>query len=281
MIDIDDKVLADLRSGFSLPAKPEILQSLQDELNRDEPELNRVAAIITEDVATSAAVLKVINSPAYGMSRTVTDIKQAVMFLGMNCITQVVTGHLLKSAFAQDDCCISLQRFWDSASDISQVAMLIGKKVNPAIPVEDLQLLGLFHDAGVPAMAMRFKDYNDVLMRAAQRPEHPLIEYEAQQYPTNHTVVGYYLASSWHLPKRVCQIILRHHDPLFFQDNDSDVEKKIMATLKLAENFCFEIKHFRSCADWHAFKDDVMLALDLSDDDYTDVKEDVEEFLIG
>ncbi|AOT07367.1 HDOD domain-containing protein [Pseudoalteromonas luteoviolacea] len=281
MIEIDDKVLADLRSGFSLPAKPEILQSLQDELNRDEPELNRVAAIITEDVATSAAVLKVINSPAYGMSRTVTDIKQAVMFLGMNCITQVVTGHLLKSAFEQDDCCISLQRFWDSASDISQVAMLIGKKVNSAIPVEDLQLLGLFHDAGVPAMAMRFKDYHDVLMRAAQRPEHPLIEYEAQQYPTNHTVVGYYLASSWHLPKRVCQIILRHHDPVFFQDNDSGVEKQIMATLKLAENFCFEIKHFRSCADWHAFKDDVMLALDLSDDDYNDVKEDVEEFLIG
>ncbi|MCF6440220.1 HDOD domain-containing protein [Pseudoalteromonas luteoviolacea] len=281
MIDIDDKVLADLRSGFSIPAKPEILQSLQDELNKDEPELNRVAAIITEDVATSAAVLKVINSPAYGMSRTVTDIKQAVMFLGMNCITQVVTGHLLKSAFAQDDCCISLQRFWDSASDISQVAMLIGKKANSAIPIEDLQLLGLFHDAGVPAMAMRFEDYNEVLMRAAQRPEHSLIEYEAQQYATNHTVVGYYLASSWHLPKRVCQIILRHHDPSFFQDSDSKVEKQIMATLKLAENFCFEIKHFRSCADWHTFKDDVMLALDLSDDDYTDIKEDVEEYLIG
>ncbi|MDK1287079.1 HDOD domain-containing protein [Pseudoalteromonas umbrosa] len=281
MIDIDDKVLADLRSGFNLPAKPEILQSLQDELNKDEPELNRVAEIITEDVATSAAVLKVINSPAYGMSRTVTDIKQAVMFLGMNCITQVVTGHLLKSAFAQDNCCISLQRFWDSASDISQVAMLIGKKINAEIPIEDLQLLGLFHDAGVPAMAMRFQDYGDVLARAAQRPEYSLLEYEMQHYPTNHTVVGYYLASSWHLPKRVCQIILCHHDAIFFQDSDSSAEKQTLATLKLAENFCFEIKNFRSCSDWHAFKDDVMLALDLSDDDYTDIKEDVEEFLIG
>ncbi|KZN42618.1 HDOD domain-containing protein [Pseudoalteromonas luteoviolacea] len=281
MIDIDDKVLADLRSGFSLPAKPEILQSLQNELNQDEPELSRVAEIISVDVATAAAVLKVINSPAYGMSRTITDIKQAVMFLGMNCITQVVTGHLLKSAFDQDDSCISLQRFWDSASEISQVAMLIGKKVRAQTPIEDLQLLGLFHDAGIPAMAMRFKDYADVLSRASQRPEQTLLQYEEQQYPTNHTVVGYYLASSWHLPKRVCQIILRHHDAMFFQDCETDIEKQTMAILKLAENFTFEIKHFRSCADWYAFKDDVMLCLDLSDDDYTDIKEDVEEFLIG
>ncbi|KZN43647.1 HDOD domain-containing protein [Pseudoalteromonas luteoviolacea] len=281
MIDIDDKVLADLRSGFNLPAKPEILQSLQNELNQDEPELNRVADIISIDVATSAAVLKVINSPAYGMSRTITDIKQAVMFLGMNCITQVVTGHLLKSAFDQNDSCISLQRFWDSASEISQVAMLIGKKVRAQTPIEDLQLLGLFHDAGIPAMAMRFDDYGDVLSKAAQRPEHTLMQYEEQQYPTNHTVVGYYLASSWHLPKRVCQIILRHHDAMFFQDSESELEKQTMAILKLAENFTFEIKHFRSCADWYAFRDDVMLSLDLSDDDYTDIKEDVEEFLIG
>ena len=30
MIDIDDKVLADLKSGFSLPSKPEVLQNLQN-----------------------------------------------------------------------------------------------------------------------------------------------------------------------------------------------------------------------------------------------------------
>ncbi|KAF7774421.1 hypothetical protein PCIT_a0867 [Pseudoalteromonas citrea] len=280
MIDIDDKVLSDLRSGFSLPAKPEILQKLQVELNQEEPELGAIAKVILEDVATSAAVLKVINSPAYGMSRTVTDIKQAVMFLGVNCITQLVTGHLLKSAFSQNDCSISLERFWDNASDISQIAMLIGRQVKPTIPVENLQLVGLFHDAGIPAMAMKYDDYAELLTTATQRPEKTLVMYEEQAYPANHTIVGYFLATSWHLPKPICQMILRHHDPEYLNGTLDPVTKATFAALKLAENLAFEAKHFRSCADWHAFRDNVMIALELSDDEYTDIKEDVEEFFI-
>ena len=56
MIEIDNKILNDVANGFSIPAKPDILQALQDELSK-EPELFRVADIIAADVATSAAVL--------------------------------------------------------------------------------------------------------------------------------------------------------------------------------------------------------------------------------
>ncbi|MEQ3513026.1 HDOD domain-containing protein [Pseudoalteromonas sp. BZB3] len=280
MIDIDDKVLADLKSGFSLPSKPEVLQNLQNELNNDEPELGNIAEIISEDVGTAAAVLKVINSPAYGMSRTITDIRQAVMFLGVNCITQLVTGHLLKNAFKQEDCCISLQRFWDNATDMSQLAIAIGKQIKTTVPLENLQLLGLFHDSGVPAMAMRFDNYNDLMTRAYQRGEQSLLYYEEQIYPVSHTIVGYYLASSWHLPKPICQMILRHHDESYLKEETDPTLKATFAAMKLAENLSFEAKHFRPCGDWFAFKDLVLVALELSDDDYTNLKEDVEEYFI-
>ena len=45
-------------------------------------------------------------------------------------------------------------------------------------------------------------------------------------------------------------------------------------------NWTFEAKHFRPCGDWFAFKDLVLVALELSDDDYTNLKEDVEEYFI-
>lgn len=88
MIEIDNAVLKDMNHGFCLPAKPELLQSLHQVLQQPEPELGEIAALIATDVATSAAVLKVINSSSYGFSRTITDIRQAVMFLGQcsgNC----------------------------------------------------------------------------------------------------------------------------------------------------------------------------------------------------
>ncbi|MFC3033474.1 HDOD domain-containing protein [Pseudoalteromonas fenneropenaei] len=282
MIEIDDTVLDDLRSGFSLPPQPEILRQLQKELSQPEPELFKVAQIISADIATSAAVLKVINSPAYGMARTVTDIRQAVMFLGMNCITQVVTGYLLKKAFNQDACCISLERFWDNATDISKVAMLIGTYMKSKVPIENLQLLGLFHDAGIPAMAMRYANYHEVLTRAEERTEHSLEYYEQQHFVTTHTVVGFFLASSWHLPKNICQMILRHHDPEFLRGTIPQIDKQTFAALKLAENLVCEAKRFRSSADWFAFRELVLLELDLQEDEYNDIKEDAEEiFIVG
>jgi len=42
MIDIDDKVLADVRKGFNLPPRPELLQRLQQELTQESPELNLI-----------------------------------------------------------------------------------------------------------------------------------------------------------------------------------------------------------------------------------------------
>ena len=128
MINIDSNVLKDLNTGYTIPPKPELLQSLQNELNSESPELNNIAAIVSEDVAISAMVLKVINSPFYGLARTITDIKQAVMFLGLEGITNLVTGFLLQKAFDQNKCCIKLERFWDTASDIAAISTLIGKK---------------------------------------------------------------------------------------------------------------------------------------------------------
>jgi HD-like signal output (HDOD) protein len=129
-------------------------------------------------------------------------------------------------------------------------------------------------------MAMRFDNYNDLMTRAIQRGEQSLLYYEEQIYPVNHTIVGYYLASSWHLPKPICQMILRHHDETYLKEATDPTLKATFATMKLAENLAFEAKHFRPCGDWHAFKDLVMVALELSDDDYVDLKEDVEEYFI-
>ena len=126
MFDIDENVLSDLKKGFNLPPKPELLTQLQQAISEQEPNLNHIADIVNGDVAIAAAVIKVINSPFYGLARTVTDIKQAVMFLGLDSINHLVTGFLIKQAFNQSQCCISLERFWDSATEIAHIATVHG-----------------------------------------------------------------------------------------------------------------------------------------------------------
>ncbi|CAM3946626.1 HDOD domain-containing protein [Pseudoalteromonas byunsanensis] len=278
MINIDDKIINDITSGFNLPPKPELLEQLQEAIKQPEPELTHIAELIATDLSTSATVLKVINSPTYGMSRSITDIKQAVMFLGLDSVTQLVTSCLLQQSFEQHTCCISLERFWDTSSEIAAIATLIGNKVKSQVPSENLHMLGLFHDAGIPAMAVKYFDYVKVLEIANNSLDTPLTQFEEQAYNTDHTIVGYFLASGWHLPKPICQLILRHHD-LEFLSSPQDQESLLSyATLKMAENLVHTQKRFRDTPDWLHIKSDVLATLELDEDDYQDILEDTVDY---
>lgn len=280
MININKDILSDVAHGFNLPSKPEVLQQLQDELNKPEPELGAVASIISSDIATAAAVLKIINSPFYGLSRTVTDVKQAVMFLGLVNITALVTGYLLKNAFDQSSCSIQLNRFWDEANDIANVTCIIARRLSTPIPVENMHLLGLFHDAGIPAMAIRYQNYNQAYNPQSSSAPPQLIDRENKEYSTNHAIVGYYLASSWNLPKSICTLILQHHSLDYLEFEKDDLMRRCYATLKLAENLVYKNKMFSNEPSWHHIAQDVLDCLKLDEDDFHDLTEDVEDYLI-
>ena len=51
-----------------------------------------------------------------------------------------------------------------------------------------------------------------------------------------------------------------------------------LATLKMAENLVHTQKRFIADPDWPFIKDKVLNALELEEDDYLDIKEDVEDY---
>ena len=65
LIDLDNKKLASAVSSFQVPAKPQILIDIQKLMAEDEPDIDKIALLISNDVGLSSAILKVINSPLY------------------------------------------------------------------------------------------------------------------------------------------------------------------------------------------------------------------------
>lgn len=280
MIEVNDAVLAEVNKSFVIPPQPQLLVDLQNLLSEPEPLLADAADIIAKDVAIASAILKIINSPAYGLSRTVSDIKQATMFLGWDGIKAIVPSLKLKEAFSRSNSCISLERFGDTANEIAEVSMYIGKLVKSKVPVENLYTLGLFHDCGVPPMAIKFADYAQTLKKANDDIEHGIIELEEQKYHTNHAVIGYYLASSWNLPKDICQIVLRHHDLSFLETTEDSVSHISFAVLKMAENIVNYERRYANLRDWVHLKNDILDVLGMSEEDYHDLKDDITDSLL-
>ncbi|TMP45919.1 HDOD domain-containing protein [Pseudoalteromonas sp. S201] len=279
MFVVNEQVLSDVNKNFIIPPKPQILDDLDRLARQNEPSLMAAADIVAKDVAISSAILKIVNSPAYGLVRSIADIKQAIMFLGWNGIEALIPALKLKQMFLQKTCCISLERFWDNASEIANVNMIVGQRVKNKIPVEYLYTLGLFHDCGIVPMAIKYDDYVNVLHGSNRSSKESLIDIEDRVYGANHAIIGYYLASSWHLPRDICQLILRHHDLSLLEDTSDPNQQLCFCVLKLSESIVNSILRDEKIKDWERLEPFILKKLNMSEDEYIDLQEEVIDYL--
>lgn len=259
--------------GFQIPAKPELLFQLQTLMEDGNPSLQEISDIIMEDVGLSSAILRTINSPYYGIKQNISSIHQATILIGMEAIKALSTIALLRTTFKNDGN-ISLERFWDNATDIAHTMSFINKRVTTGVSTELVYSLGLFHDCGIPAMSLKFKDYRNVLITANKLPEQSIIDVEDQYYDTNHAIVGYYIAKTWHLSPEICKTIFNHHDRYFLADCEDKTIRLLYSLLKTSEHLVDRYVRFQENADWLYVKQDVLAALGMSDFDLGDLEDD-------
>lgn len=264
--------------GFHIPSKPQILTEIEKILQADEPDMMALADLVASDIGVSSVVLKTINSPYYGMRRTISEIKQAVMLLGMEIIRALVVGVILRSAYTQKSC-ISLERFWDTTTDIANTMVFIGGRMKEKVPLEKLYTVGLFENCSIPAFAIKFPDYKEVLAYIDEHEDLIATTVEDQRYKTNHAVMGYYIASAWGLPKEICKIILNHHDADFLNIETDEETRLLFATLKTAENIVNCVRRYKDISDWVHIGPDALECLHICQDEYNDILDDVADML--
>jgi len=262
---------------FSIPPKPAVLVALQQELTKAEPDPVDFADIISRDVALSAIVLKTVNSPMFALKRELSDIRQAVVLLGADRLNHLVTFFALRQSFTGKSV-ISLEKFWDNTMEVATMSRFVLNYLTDRCEVEadELYALSLFRDCGIPLMAMKYTNYREVLSEANHSPHHSFTEIEEGHYGTNHAIVGYFVASSWHLPKALCELILRHHDVDFLNDSlVSETQKDLYALNKIASMAATRYKYGVTDSEWPLTKEQVLTHFSLSDLDYQEMLADL------
>ena len=107
--------------GIKIPPQPQILVDLQIEQIMPDPDLDQIAALIRRDVGLTGTMLKVVNSPFYGLTNKITSVSQAVSLIGLDSVINIINGVSIKSEMS-DETITSMNRFWDTANDIAMIA---------------------------------------------------------------------------------------------------------------------------------------------------------------
>ncbi len=284
-VELTTEQIQSLLQGISIPPQPQIMVDLQMEQLTPNYDINRITALIRQDVGLSGSILKTVNSGFYGLKNKIASVQQACQLLGVGSVVNIVNALSIRGELSDEDI-VGLGRFWDTATDVAMVAATIAKQIGAQSP-DEAYTLGLFHNCGIPLLMARFGNYTKVMQDAYAHPEPRIIDVENRALQTNHAVVGYYVSKSWNLPAYMCEAIHDHHSAqAIFADVDypNSRKKNLLAILKMAEHICRNYATLGGQSEdyeWMQLRDDLLIYVGLSHYDFQLMHESLIEGLGG
>ncbi len=285
------KKAEELIKNIGIPSNPKIVLDINHEMNKIKIDFKVIAELVEKDVALSAKVLKIANSPFFSTRKSDT-IEQALLVLGItNFYNIIVTAALRESVDNYSTNKAFNDKFLKHSSMVAHTARFIAKKIKSPL-IEMAYMAGLFHDCAVPLFVKKYKDYEEIAglamgtvpIDALKGNYKSIIGLEEQRYSTNHCIAGYMVARSWHLNETICDAICYHHYINLEIQKNSTVEQ-LISLLIISEYIveCYESSSTRSnnkdTKEWALLHRQPMSALSIDINDLLDLREDVFEQL--
>ena len=206
-------VLANFKVSGNLPSMPQVLVQLLDSCQNPDVDIQTIAQIVDKDAALSAKVMQLVNSAFIGARRAIRDIEQAVVYLGINTVRNLVISISVQQVFrpVKTNGLLSVDRFWFHSCHTALIAQNIAKAVQYPDPSE-AYLAGLLHDIGKLILWMAFPgSYAPLLLKGIRCHDARLAFLEEEKLQINHCQAGAWLCEEWHFPKLIADAIRFHH----------------------------------------------------------------------
>lgn len=275
-IDAKESVNSLLKT-IRIPPRPSLLVAVQKELNQDEPNAKELAKIIAQDVAMSAALLKLTNSPFFGLRYQARSVEHAVELLGMQHCGMLLMGIIAKQSVAIKG--MSLHKFWELSSQRAQAVSVLCRGLKMG-SLDVAYTFGLFCDIGAPILMERFPDYVQTWEKATKQNEVAPTVIEEAQHQTNHASIGALMARTWGLPETVTTAILLQHDYAALNDSSTPEEVRNLIALSLiAEHAIHKVHDDAGSPQWGIAKEAVCQYLAWTEHDVDDWCERVQAAL--
>jgi len=213
---LQNENLRDLISKMgSLPSISANLIQLMEEIGCEEPNLDKIATIISSDIALTANILKFANSAYLGIRVPVTELSQAVRFLGLNNIRAIAFAHEIfsKLSVAQVPG-LNVHNLQAHSTAVAGFARAVARMERQTEKVASSSMTaGMLHDIGKLILAMRMPDVYKQVVQEVNDSKESLCKKEQLMIGATHAEVGAYLLGIWGLPKSIVEAVAFHHQP--------------------------------------------------------------------
>ena len=208
------------RTLKDLPPMPEVAQKARMVLSNPKSSFSDLAKVIESDQGIVTRVLKMANSPFYGLSGNVSSIQRAAMVLGsktlmellsMACSSEIMSGMLDGYGIAAGD-------LWKHSLAVAGASRMIARRIRPEME-QDAFSAGIIHDAGKIILNPYILEKKSEFQSYVKEGKGSFLDAEKAILGFDHAELASDVCKHWKIPAHIALAIRYHHDPTP-SDND-------------------------------------------------------------
>jgi len=227
---IDEYVESD---KVTLPPFDKTALRIQQEIRKPDVKIGKIEKLIIVDPAMTSQILKLANSAFFrGLSKVMT-IREAIIRLGLDEITRMVSILTQKKLYSTKDTFIRNYRniLWQHSLVCALVSQWVAKEGGFEEVSQEVFFASLMHDIGklfLITVIEQIRNSKEVPFMPSRAVINEIIRGQ-------HAEQGYNLLKRWNVPDQYCQVAKEHPDKKFDPANIS------LVILRLVNKTCNKV----------------------------------------
>jgi HD-like signal output (HDOD) protein len=216
-----------------LPPFDATAQRIRQEAMKEDPDVQLIEQLIVRDQAMTGQVLRVANSSFYKGLVKVSTVRNAIMRLGINEVSNMVTLVTQKKNFQSKDPKINgiMRELWKHSVGCGVGAHWLAKQGGFPSLAAEVFFAGLLHDVGKLFILAVVED----IRRSGNSSQQPSDAMMDEVMRSMHVQYGYELLKNWNLPDKYCHVARDHHT------EEYDPKDFLLLIVRLSDHACNKV----------------------------------------
>ena len=219
-----------------MPAFPKSVQKILELTSDVNCSPKDLVQVIDKDPVVTVKILRVVNSPYYSLSKQVTSIGHAVVYMGFNSVKNLALSVAAIGMLPQDNAAgFDAQQYLLHSLATASIAKQLALRVDDADPT-DCFIAGLLHDFGKVVFAQFMPEEFRKALERSQADGSSLHRALQESIGVDHAVVGAMLVEKWRFAAPLVETIRHQYGA---QRKDSDMIACVFAANQISKKLQF------------------------------------------
>jgi HD-like signal output (HDOD) protein len=209
-----------LKNIKDLPPMPQTVLKAREIIADPKSDFKELAELFETDQAIATKILKLANSPYYGMGGKVSSIQRASVILGHKTLGEIIAMGGASSLLGQrlDGYGLDAGALWKHSLAVAFGSRIIAQKIDPSL-LNDAFTSGLIHDTGKLILDKYIIEQWDKFEAFMADNNESFLSAEKAILEFDHAEAAFEVCKEWNIPKTLTIAIRYHHFPSRSQES--------------------------------------------------------------